>query len=84
MPQRSLLACAGITQARLIPQLEVAANRVVDVRGVYFFPGKSGSRRQKSAIRKLSVIGFDADHTFGEGKTRSRGRVGEGEGGRAR
>ena len=57
---------------------------MVDVRGVYFFPGKSGSRRQKSAIRKLSVIGFDADHTFGEGKTRSRGRVGEGEGGRAR
>ena len=56
---------------------------MVDVRGVYFFPGKSGSRRQKSAIRKLSVIGFDADHTFGEGKTRSRGRVGEGEGGRA-
>ena len=37
MPQRSLLAYAGITQARLIPQLEVAANRVVDVGGVYFF-----------------------------------------------
>jgi len=37
MPQRSLLACAGITQARLIPQLEVAANRVVAVGGVYFF-----------------------------------------------
>ena len=72
MPQRSLLAYAGITQARLIPQLEVAANRVVDVGGVYFFPGKSGSRRQKAAIHQLRVIGFDDDHGFGKGKTRSR------------
>ena len=71
MPQRSLLAYAGITQARLIPQLEVAANRVVDVGGVYFFPGKSGTRRQKAAIHQLRVIGFDDDHEFGEGKTRS-------------
>ena len=72
MPRRSLLACAGITQARLIDQLEVAANRVVAVGGVYFFPGKSGSKRQKAAIHQLRVIGFDDDHGFGKGKTTSR------------
>ena len=40
MPQRSLLAYAGITQARLIPQLEVAANRR---------PGDSAARLMDSA-----------------------------------
>jgi hypothetical protein len=38
--QRSLLrAIKGMTSARMIPQLEVAANRVIDVGGVYFNPG---------------------------------------------
>ena len=45
---------------------------MVAVGGVYFFPGKSGSRRQKAAIHQLRVIGFDDDHGFGKGKTRSR------------
>ena len=45
---------------------------MVAVGGVYFFPGKSGSKRQKAAIHQLRVIGFDDDHGFGKGKTRSR------------
>ena len=45
---------------------------MVDVGGVYFFPGKSGSKRQKAAIHQLRAIGFDDDHGFGKGKTRSR------------
>ena len=70
--QRSLFACSGVTSAHLIPQLEVAANREVDVGGVYFNPGKSGTKKQKAAMYKLKVIGFDADHEFGEGKNKSQ------------
>ena len=51
--QRSLLAIKGMTSARMIPQLEVAANRVIDVGGVYFNPGKSGTSKQKAAMYKL-------------------------------
>ena len=68
--QRSLLAIKGMTSARMIPQLEVAANRVIDVGGVYLNPGKSGTSKQKAAMYKLKVIGFDNDHEFGEGRTR--------------
>lgn len=70
--QRSLLAIKGMTSARMIPQLEVAANRVIDVGGVYFNPGKSGTSKQKAAMYKLKVIGFDNDHEFGEGKNKIR------------
>jgi hypothetical protein len=34
--QRPLFACKGMTSSRIIPQLEVAANRVIDVGGLYF------------------------------------------------
>jgi hypothetical protein len=57
--QRLLLAIKGMTSARMIPQLEVAANRVIDVGGVYLNPGKSGTSKQKAAMYKLKVIGFD-------------------------
>ena len=66
--QRSLLAIKGMTSARMIPQLEVAANRVIDVGGVYLNPGKSGTSKQKAAMYKLKVIGFDNDHELGEGR----------------
>jgi hypothetical protein len=49
---------------------------VIDVGGVYFNPGKSGTSKQKAAMGtpmyKLEVIGFDNDHELGEGKNKIR------------
>jgi hypothetical protein len=50
--QRSLFACKGMTSSRITPQLEVAANRVIGVGGLYFYPGKPGSKKQKSVMYK--------------------------------
>jgi hypothetical protein len=45
---------------------------VIDVGGLYFYLGKSGSKKQKSVMYKLKVIGYDADHEWGEGKNKKR------------
>jgi hypothetical protein len=71
--QRTLLVCKGVQSALLIPALEEAANREVEVGGTYFYPSRTASKRQKTAVYTLKVIGYDHDHTFGSGSTKTQG-----------